>query len=91
MPPSTFNDKTTAEEAAAHYAASITDKVVLITGGEPPESAPLTDLTDACVIVSQGGLGGEAARVIAKQGATVVLAGRSKEKCVVPCGLCGRR
>ncbi|KAK9760946.1 hypothetical protein K7432_014535 [Basidiobolus ranarum] len=57
-----FNDKTTAEEAAALFANDIKGKTVLVTG------------------CTWGGLGAEAARVIAKHGAgIVILAGRKQD------------
>lgn len=57
-----FNQNTTSEEAAAHFADQIKGKTVLVTGG------------------SWEGLGAEAARVIAKYGAgLVIIAGRRQE------------
>ncbi|KAG2178831.1 hypothetical protein INT43_001677 [Umbelopsis isabellina] len=59
---SSFNRKTTSDEAAAHFAGQIKGKTVLVTGA------------------SWGGLGAEAIRVIAKNGAgLVIMAGRRQE------------
>ncbi|KAI9006801.1 hypothetical protein DFJ74DRAFT_376766 [Hyaloraphidium curvatum] len=57
-----FNAETTADEAAAHFAAQIRGRTVLVTGASPKS------------------LGAECARVVAKNGAKlVILAGRTRK------------